>query len=107
MCITPDNGAMKLFPARMEDLIDTDPGVERCGVIALPHPKRGHVPAVFLTRPEGSSESEEELIARVRSLIADNLPDYYEPEFIRIIDIMPRTASGKVDYVQLEKEAAE
>ena len=107
ICITPENGAMKFFPARVEDLVNTDPGVERCGVIALPHPNRGHVPAVFLTRAEGSSESDEDLIARVRSLIADNLPDYYEPEFIRIIDIMPRTASGKVDYVQLEKEAAE
>ena len=62
---------------------------------------------MFLTRAEGSSESDEDLIARVRSLIADNLPDYYEPEFIRIIDIMPRTASGKVDYVQLEQDAAE
>lgn len=107
MCITPDNGAMKLFPARMEDLIDTDPGVERCGVIALPHPNRGHVPAVFLTRAEGSSESEEDLIARVRSLIEGNLPDFYEPAFIRVIDTMPHTASGKVDYVRLEKEAAE
>ena len=107
ICITPENGAMKFFPARVEDLVDTDPGVERSGVIALPHPKRGHAPGVFLTRAEGSSEPEEDLIARVRSLIEGNLPDFYEPAFIRIIDIMPRTASGKVDYVQLEKEAAE
>lgn len=107
MCITPENGAMKLFPARMEDLIDTDPGVERCGVIALPHPNRGHVPAVFLTRAEGSSESEEDLIARVQSLIEGNLPDFYEPAFIRVIDTMPHTASGKVDYICLEQKASE
>lgn len=107
VCVSPKTGSMKLFPKRMEDLIESDEGIDRCGVIAVPHPDRFNAPGVFVTRAPDSEESEEILLARIQLLIKKELPDQYEPIFIRIIDILPRTASGKVDYVQLEQDAAE
>lgn len=107
VCVSPKTGSMKLFPKRLEDLIESDEGVDRCGVIAVPHPERFNAPGVFLTRSPGFEEPEEKLLERIRNLIDKELPDQYAPIFIRIIDVLPRTASGKVDYVRLEQEAAE
>ena len=104
ICITPENGAMKFFPARVEDLVNTDPGVERCGVIALPHPKRGHVPAVFLTRPEGSSESEEELIALSeldRDLYYSDIKGFKGTEDIKTITVSDGGGGTEVKEVEI------
>lgn len=103
LCVSPTTGSIKLFPKRLEDLVESDDGTDRCGVVALSHPERGFVPGIFLTRAAGSTEKNADLLDRIRKLIADNLPDHYAPSFIRVIDAMPRTASGKVDYQALEE----
>lgn len=106
LVVSPTTGSMKLFPKRLEDLLESDAAVDRCAVVASPDPERGYVPEIFITRSQDSGEDSSDLIARICELIAKELPDHYEPKAIRILDVLPRTASGKVDYQELERQAS-
>ena len=41
----------------------------------------------------------------LRTYLATRLPRYAVPERLRIIDAMPRTSSGKIDRVELTRQA--
>ena len=105
LVVSPTIGSMKLFPKHLEDLLEEDSAIDRCAVVASPDPVRGFVPEVFITRSPESNEDSSDLIERICDLITRQLPDHYNPKAIRIMDILPRTASGKVDYKELERQA--
>lgn len=98
-----DNGAYKLFPQRMEELIQQISGVSKCGVIVQKDEKRKYVPVVFLTTdPTISAKNIKTIVA---SEIENNLPKYYEPKDIVVLDEMPVNSNQKIDYRTLELKA--
>lgn len=48
-----------------------------------------------------------EAIKSVKRTIKENLPEKYYPDVIRILDTLPRTPVGKVDYPKLNKDTIE
>ncbi len=100
-----DGVAYKLFPQRMEELIQKVPYVDKCGVIVVTDDVRQHVPIVFATAV--SSDKKEQVKESIISAIRKDLPEYYEPNAVNILDKMPITSSQKIDYRTLEKIAEE
>ena len=65
------------------------PGVTECAAVAMPHSEAGEAIGLFIV---SDCESESGLEARV----ADALPSNWDCLFVRRVDSLPRTASGKL-----------
>lgn len=100
-----DGQPTKLFPDRVERAIMKHPSVLVCCVIGIPDEVRTHYPRAYIVLNEGMEQSE--LLTReIMGICVNDLPDYMVPDEIIYRTELPRTARGKVDYRQLEKEAA-
>ena len=100
-----DGQIYKLFPQRIEELIQEQPFIDKCGVIIVADNDRQHVPIVFAST--ATTEKKEEIKQNIISAIGKDLPEYYSPKNIYTIDNMPITSSQKIDYRALEKIAEE
>jgi long-chain acyl-CoA synthetase len=85
-------GGLNVYPAEVENLIYTYPGVQETIVFAIPDPKRGHVIGAALVPRPGATIVERDLLTFLRS----NLANFKVPQKIVIRDSLPRTSSGKL-----------
>ena len=90
-----NNSIYKLFPDRVERVIRECPAVSECAVVVKSADDIFHVPVAFAAAQECTAD-------QIRRYCKDHLPEYMIPEDIRIIDHIPHTATGKVDYHLLE-----
>ena len=99
-----DGSIVKMYPTYIEDIIIGDASVVNCGVIAQEHAEKLHTPIAFVTLNESKKDDAAD---RLMSLARSELPEYDYPEKIFILDSMPMTPSGKIDYLALEEMAKE
>ena len=98
-----DGMPYKIFPQRIEELFTKQDGVRLCGVIVREDKKRINVPIAFVVLQDGYKSPQEQIIERLAEISANELPEHMRPQEIIMIDDMPITASGKIDYTALEK----
>src|SRR5262249_10131601 len=84
-------GGLNVYPAEVENLIYTYPGVQEAIVFAIPDIKRGHVIGAAVVPRGGANLLEKELLAFLRG----NLANFKVPDKIVLRESLPRTASGK------------
>lgn len=97
-----DGVATKMFPDRIESVINKHPSVNLSCVIGVPDKDRINYPKAVIELNEGCTPSEE-LKADIINFCKGKLPDYQIPDEIEFCDALPRTDRGKVDYRALEK----
>lgn len=97
-----DGVATKMFPDRIESVINKHPSVNLSCVIGVPDKDRINYPKAVIELNEGCTPSEE-LKADIIHFCKGKLPDYQIPDEIEFCDVLPRTDRGKVDYRALEK----
>jgi long-chain acyl-CoA synthetase len=90
----------KMFPDRIEKAVCSVDKVETCCAIGIPDPDRINYPKIFVTLK--SNESPENIKSEILESVSHNLPNYMLPKEIEILDEMPRTSRGKIDYRALE-----
>jgi long-chain acyl-CoA synthetase len=84
-------GGLNVYPAEVENMIYTYPGVQETIVFAIPDAKRGAlIGAAVVPRP-GVNVAEKELLTFLRA----NLANFKVPDRIVIRESLPRTTSGK------------
>ncbi len=98
-----DGQVTKLFPDRIEKAIYSNPAVELCCVVGIPHEARINYPKAFIVLKDGSPKNED-IKQSILSRCNELLPDYMIPEEIEFRTDLPRTSRGKVDYRALEQE---
>jgi long-chain acyl-CoA synthetase len=84
-------GGLNVYPAEVENMIYTYPGVQETIVFAIPDPKRGQVIGAAIVPRPGASIVEKELLTFLRG----NLANFKVPDKIVIRESLPRTSSGK------------
>jgi long-chain acyl-CoA synthetase len=84
-------GGLNVYPAEVENLIYTYPGVQETVIFAIPDPKRGHVLGAAIVPRPGSTVVEKELLTFLRA----NLANFKVPDRIVVRESLPRTSSGK------------
>ena len=75
--------------------------VEQCGVVVKEHGTRIVTAIAFITLNKMGSENE--LLDKLNLALRSGLPEHLQPTEIHVIDNMPMTPSGKIDYQALEK----
>ena len=84
-------GGLNVYPAEVENLIYTYPGVQETIVFAIPDAKRGQVIGAAIVPRPGATVVEKELLSFLRA----NLANFKAPDQIVIRESLPRTSSGK------------
>jgi long-chain acyl-CoA synthetase len=82
----------KVWPREVEDVLYTHEAVLEAAVVGLPDPYRGETVMAYVSLREGVSVDPNELVEYCRSRLAA----YKYPRAVAIVDVIPKTASGKV-----------
>src|SRR5438128_3939824 len=89
-------------PAEIESVLLEHPAVRDCGVVGRQDSSAGEVPVAFVVAQDGFASKQgfgDELCA----FVASRLAYYKQPREIRFIDVVPKTASGKILRRELRK----
>lgn len=98
-----DGFIVKIYPQRIEDVINSNSMVQNSAVIVRKDNDRFNVPIAFVTVKDDESKSTSQVIEGLNALAIQELPEYDRPEKFIILRSMPITQSGKIDYQALEK----
>jgi len=93
------SGGYNVYPSEVENVLLADPAVLECAVIGLLHEKWVEVVTAVVVLRQGQEVTESELIAHV----ADRLASYKKPQKIIRVDVLPKTAVGKLNRKQLRE----
>ena len=82
-------------PAEVEAVLLEHPAVRECGVVGRPDSAAGEIPVAFVALREGfvtGKKMEDELCA----FVAERLTSYKQPREVHFVEVVPKTASGKI-----------
>jgi long-chain acyl-CoA synthetase len=82
----------KVWPREVEDVLYTNDAVLEAGVVGLPDPYRGETVKAYVSLRAGYSVQPQELIDFCRARMAA----YKYPREVEIVDVIPKTATGKI-----------
>lgn len=92
--------AVNVFPAQVESCVQKLDFVDEACAVGVTVNEKPFV-KVFVTL---NTPTDAETVQKsVTEICQNNLMPYAVPHFVEVLDQMPRTAMGKVDYVKLEK----
>ncbi|WP_243292313.1 long-chain-fatty-acid--CoA ligase [Bacillus sp. FJAT-47783] len=95
------SGGENISSIEVEGVLYEHPAVQEAAVVAIPNEKWGETPHAFIVLKNGSTHvTEEEIIQFAR----DHLAHFKAPKSVSIVKELPKTASGKIQKVQLRKE---
>jgi len=87
------SGGVNVYPAEVERVIETHPGVAEVAVFGMPDPEFGQrVCAAFV----GNADPDQ-----VRAWARERLPGSHAPKRVIAVDSLPRTATGKIKRSEL------
>ncbi|MBQ6813935.1 MAG: acyl--CoA ligase [Lachnospiraceae bacterium] len=97
-----DSVVYKLFPMRVEELFMNNAKVHLCGTIAVKDVDKINALVSFVSL-HNKSDDVKQMISDLLGIARKELPEYSIPIKIIVLDEMPLTQSGKIDYKTLEK----
>jgi len=90
-----------VYPAEVEEVITSHPGVVQAAVIGVPHPHSGEAVKAYVVVEPGVSVEEDDIIQHCEA----HLARYKCPQKVMFVDEIPQSATGKV--LRKELRAAE
>jgi acyl-CoA synthetase (AMP-forming)/AMP-acid ligase II len=95
-------GGFNAFPAEIEGIMLTNPGVAQVAVVGIPDDRLGEVAQAYVVRRGSDAVDEATLIAWCR----EHMANYKVPREVHFVDELPLTASGKVQRFRLREPGA-
>ena len=89
----------KVWPAEVEAMMYKHPEIQECCIIAAIDTYRGETVKAIVVKKSGSDLTEDRLIEWARSQMAA----YKVPRKVSFIDVLPKSAAGKVMWRQLQE----
>jgi len=79
-------------PAELEGLLLTHPAIADSAVIGIPDDEAGEIPKAFITLKPGQEATADE----IQEFVASQVASYKKIRLIEFIDVIPKSASGKI-----------
>jgi len=93
------SSGFRISPTEVEEILFQNGTVQAAAVIGVPDPIIGQSVKAFVVPKEGQRFDGEEL----RGFCSKYLPSYMIPKVIEVLEEMPKTPNGKIDYQQLRQ----
>ena len=97
------SGGENVYPAEVENVIYQHPAVAEVAVIGVPHPKWQEVGKAIVVVKAEHTLTEDEIV----EFCQDKLARFKIPKSAVFVDVLPRTAAGKVLKRELRKQFVE
>ena len=85
------SGGENVYPAEIEKVLQTHPGISEAGVIGQPSERWGESPFVVAVKGDDSLTE-----AEVLEFCRGKLAGYKQPKGAAFVDVLPRNPSGKI-----------
>ncbi|MEM5277736.1 AMP-binding protein [Cupriavidus taiwanensis] len=85
-------GGENIYPREIEEFLFRHPKVQAVQVFGVPDPRYGEEVCAWIVLKPGESATEDE----IRAFCRDQIAHYKIPRYIRFVDEMPLTVTGKV-----------
>jgi acyl-CoA ligase (AMP-forming) (exosortase A-associated) len=92
----------RVSPTEVEEVLFQSGELRQAAVIGVPNDILGQAISAYVVPATGKTVDEDALLA----YCAEKMPRYMVPKRIQVLDELPKTTSGKVDYPTLRKRAA-
>jgi fatty-acyl-CoA synthase len=92
-----------VYPAEVEEVLYHHPAVAEVAVVGVPDQRWGEAGAAWVVLAAGVTAGPD----GIRSWARDRLAAFKAPRDIRIVDELPRNATGKVMKTELRRRAAD
>ena len=99
--IMDDGIAYRVYPMKTEQVIDSHEHVKSSAVVGIKDKERGYLSYAMLVLEDGADR--EKTIKEVRVLCEQHLENSSWPCEYQVVDALPMTTAGKVDYKEIEK----
>ncbi|MBE6772216.1 MAG: long-chain fatty acid--CoA ligase [Ruminococcaceae bacterium] len=94
-----------VYPTQIESVIEELDFVEKCVVVAVPHQYKKEVAKAYIVLKNGTEKSEKTQ-NEIREYCKKKLMHYSVPYKYEFVDLLPKTAYNKIDFMKLQKESA-
>ncbi len=94
-----------VYPTQIESVVEELDFVEKCVVVSVPHQYKKEVAKAYVVL-KGDKEKSDETKAEIKAHCKKNLMHYSVPYIYEFVDILPKTAYNKIDFMKLQKESA-
>jgi long-chain acyl-CoA synthetase len=91
-------------PAEIEGVLLDHPAVLDCGVVGRPDDDAGEVACAFVVLKDAANKNDR-FENELRAFLAEHLSAYKQPKYLRFVESIPRTASGKILRRELREMA--
>ncbi|EFF49215.1 acyl-CoA synthase [Xanthomonas citri pv. aurantifolii str. ICPB 10535] len=95
------SGGENVYPAEIEALLADHPDIRECAVVGLADPQWGEVGYLAIVPAAAAPDLEE-----IRNYLTTRLAKYKVPKHLRLVDALPRTATGKLQKARLKDTLA-
>ncbi len=92
-----------VYPAEVEEVVLSMPGVQACAIVGVPHPHTGEAVKAFVVVEPGFAHEEDAVIEHC----AAHLARYKCPQKVNFVDELPVNVSGKVLKRALREQDSE
>jgi len=89
----------RISPTEVEEVVFQSGKARHVAAIGVPDELLGQAVKVFVVLRDGESLNKDALL----DFCADKMPRYMVPKYIDVLDELPKTSSGKVDYPSLRR----
>jgi acyl-CoA synthetase (AMP-forming)/AMP-acid ligase II len=95
-------GGFNAYPAEVEQMLATHPGVAESAVVGVPDERLGEVGRAFVVARPGVDLDPAEIVEWCRARMAN----FKAPRTVVVVDVLPRNASGKVLKFELRQSVS-
>jgi acyl-coenzyme A synthetase/AMP-(fatty) acid ligase len=93
------SSGFRVSPTEIEEVLFQSGQLRHAAVIGVPDQVRGQAIKAFVVPREGVTLDTEDLLA----FCLQNLPRHMAPRHIEVVEELPKTGSGKIDYPALRR----
>lgn len=93
------SSGFRISPTEIEEVLFQTGKLRGAAAIGIPDDVLGQVVKVFVVAKDGTPLDPQELL----SICAQKMPRYMVPKSLEVLDELPKTSSGKVDYPALRR----
>jgi fatty-acyl-CoA synthase len=101
------SGGEWISSQELENALMAHDDVTEAAVIGVPHERYQERPVGFVVKREGADADDDQLRDELGAMLAEQFPDWWEPERYVFIDAVPKTATGKFSKKDLREEYAD
>jgi len=93
------SSGIRISPTEVEEVVFQTGKVRHAAAIGVPDEMSGQLVKIFVVGRNGESVDTDALLA----FCEENMPRHMVPKFIEVLDELPTTSSGKIDYPALRR----